>query len=81
MVAAKVFYYYPIKHFINALFRRKDLIPHLLWDSGAPPEGDVRRSRGFKQKVAGNPKMNEDPQHRHHGVPFLGLLAFLPPGS
>jgi len=76
MVAAKVFYYYPIKHFINALFRRKDLIPHLLWDSGAPPEGDVRRSSGFKQKVADNPKMNEDPRNiaiigTTDGVPFF----------
>ena len=67
-IPVKVVYHFPLKHFIRALFRRPDLIPNLWFDAGDPPEGDIKRSRGFKQKVLDNPQMNED----HRNISLVG---------
>jgi len=61
----KEFYYLPIKHWLQDLFRRPDLAPHLANDAVGQP-GSVRRSHGYKRKVLDNPIMAQD--HRNQAL-------------
>lgn len=56
------------------MFAREDLVPHLLLDGGGRPPTDVRRSRGFKQKVFDNPHMNDD----HRNLAVVGTADGVP---
>jgi hypothetical protein len=64
-VHIKEFFYLPIKHWMQDLFRRPDLAPYLPNDIVGQP-GSVRRSHGYKAKVLDNPVMNTD--HRHQAL-------------
>jgi hypothetical protein len=76
MIPVKVIYHFPMKYFVRGLYGRAELVPNLWFDSGDPEEGNVKRSREFKQKVLDNVHMNGD--HRNlalvgttDGVPFF----------
>ena len=58
VIPAKVIYHFPIQHFVQSLYTRPDLVPHLWTDCGDFEEGHIRRSRGFKAKMLENPHMN-----------------------
>ena len=50
---AKVMYFFPIAGFVRSLYARPDVVPFLAQDCDDPhpPEGSIRRSRGWKEKV------------------------------
>jgi hypothetical protein len=73
-IPCKVLYHFPFKHFIAALYRRRDLIPHLWHDSGEASEGSIKRSRGFYHKVLNNPVMNAD----HRNIALVGTTDGVP---
>jgi hypothetical protein len=65
MKAVKQFYYQPVQHWLQDMFRVPDNAQHLANDGGGPP-GSVRKSNGYKRKVLDNPGMNQD--HRNQGL-------------
>jgi hypothetical protein len=72
----QVIYHFPYHDHLRRMFRRTDLVPHLLQETGDRPRGHVRNSRGWDIKVSQNPIINAD--HRHQalvgttdGVPFF----------
>ena len=74
--SAKTIFFFPVENYVRSLFTRKDLVEHILHDVDQAPEGHVKRSRGFQQKIRDNPHMNGD--HRNlgligttDGVPFF----------
>jgi hypothetical protein len=72
-VHLKEFYYLPIKHWVQDLFRRPDLAPYLANDKVGQP-GSVRRSHGYKAKVLDNPVMNKD----HRNQALIGTADGIP---
>ena len=73
---AKTVFFFPLAPYIRSLYSRPELVPHLLHDGDAVPNGHVQRSRGFHAKIRDNPHMNCD--HRNlgligttDGVPFF----------
>lgn len=50
---AKVMYFFPLAGYIRGLYARPDLVPYLRQNCAdpPPPEGHIRRSRGWKEKV------------------------------
>lgn len=74
----RYFFYLPFHHWLQDLFMKPDLHPHLLNDIGPMcfPDGDVRRSRGWKRKMVDNPNINADSRNQGliastDGVPYF----------
>jgi hypothetical protein len=58
----RVFWYMPLKFWLQDLFAKGDLVPHMAndLDPKSYPDGHVRRSDGWRQKVTDNPNINAD---------------------
>ena len=50
---AKVMFFFPLAPYVRSLYARPHLVPYLRQDCAdpPPPEGHIRRSRGWKEKV------------------------------
>jgi hypothetical protein len=71
--AVKEFFYQPVKHWFQDMYRRADIVPHLRNNLPGRP-GAVRRSHGYQNKVVNNPVLNQDVRNlgivgSHDGVP------------
>lgn len=77
-VPRNFFYYLPIGVWLEDLFKRPDLVPHLYNDlpAGNFPDGHIRRSSGYREKVTKNQNINSDRRHQvvtgsSDGVPLF----------
>lgn len=76
--ACHTIYHLPIAGYIQDLFARPDLVPYLKNTPGEfDPHGGVKHSRGYRDKVLNNPKMNDDDRHQAvilsaDGIPYFG---------
>jgi NAD-dependent dihydropyrimidine dehydrogenase PreA subunit len=74
----RVVYNLPMKFWLQDLFARRDVVPHLL--NNLPPtnfpSGHVRRSEGYRQKVTSNPNINSEPRNQALSLSADGLPYF-----
>jgi hypothetical protein len=73
-VAVKKGYYFPIDAFVSSIFRDGHTEEHRKHTTGEFPPGHVRRSRGYHEKVTGNPHMNTEPRNQA----FVGMADGIP---
>lgn len=74
----RVVYNLPMKYWLQDLFNRPDVVPHLL--NNLPPtmfpSGHVRRSDGYREKVTDNPNINSDARNQALSLSADGLPYF-----
>jgi hypothetical protein len=74
----RVFYHLPFKFWLQDLFMRSDLADYLA-NNISPllfPNGHVRRSEGYRQKVTENVKMNRDQRNQAVSLSADGMPYF-----